>query len=64
MRRSAALVGKIFYLRQGAVASAGAAARVVREESSRSYPSTFLGGRLDRLGDEKMKRHCPAFLKI
>ena len=32
MRRSAALVGKIFYLRQDAVASAGAAARVVKVE--------------------------------
>ena len=32
MRRSAALVGKIFYLRQDVVATTGAAARVVKVE--------------------------------
>ena len=47
MSRSAALVGKIFYLRQNSVASVVAAARLVKVKARviRSvFPSTLSGG--------------------
>ena len=67
MCRSVVLVGKMFYQRQDAVTSAEAAARLVKVEVTviqSGFPNTFLGGRFERLGDEQMKGHCLAFLKI